>query len=97
MNVDATTIAENMPKFISHEDARSWFKKQFQDHFLLRSHDVIAGKKVYFYHIVKDTESYQQYMQSFAKPGKHEITSIAPFESYSTVEISEDGKVSFSV
>lgn len=97
MNVDINEITNHMPDFTSHEDARSWFKEQFHDHFLLRSIDEINGERVFFYHIVKNSESYQQYMETFAKPGNHEITSMAPFESYSTVEISEDGNVSISV
>ncbi|MFS0862609.1 hypothetical protein [Fredinandcohnia sp. 179-A 10B2 NHS] len=96
MNIDPTMIYEKMPDFNSHEEAREWFKSEYQDKFLLRTHDEVDGKKVFFYHIVKDPEVYQQYMESFAKPGEHEITNMKTFESYSTVEISEDGDISIT-
>ncbi|SEM95739.1 hypothetical protein SAMN05192533_107139 [Mesobacillus persicus] len=97
MNLDLTTIYDQMPDFSSHEDARSWFKEQYPDRCFLRSEDVIEGKRVFFYHLVKDPEVYQQYMESFAKPEEHKITNPATFESYSTIEINEDGNVSFSI
>lgn len=97
MNIDLTNIYDRMPDFASHEEAREWFKEQFQDHFLLRGSDENEGKRVFIYHIIKDPEVYQQYMESFASPVKHEITNMETFESYSTLEISEDGDISFSV
>ncbi|RKQ31347.1 hypothetical protein [Oceanobacillus halophilus] len=93
MNIDLKSISDKMPDFKNHEDARQWFKEQFHDDFLIRSSDVVNGEKIYFYHIIKNPELYQQYMESFAKPVKHEITNMETFESYSTVEISEDGDV----
>ncbi|WP_332692753.1 hypothetical protein [Halalkalibacter lacteus] len=97
MNLDLTSIYERMPDFKNHEEAREWFKEEFGDDFLLRSSDESNGKKVFYYHVVKDPEVYQQYMESFASPVQHEITNMGTFESYSTVEISEDGGISFSI
>lgn len=97
MNLDLTTIYDQMPDFRSHEEARAWFKEKFQDRFLLRNSDISEGKRVFYYHIIKDPEVYQHYMESFASPVKHEITNIETFASYSTVEISEDGDIIFSI
>ncbi|MFT4413931.1 hypothetical protein ACLM5H_08735 [Fredinandcohnia humi] len=97
MNIDFTTLYDKMPDFQNHEEAREWFKNEFQDKFLLRTHDKIEGKMVYYYHIVKDPEVYKEYMESFGRTGEHEITNIQTFESYSTVEISENGDVSFTL
>jgi len=95
--MDLSSYFESMPDFHSHEEARDWFKEQFPNRFLLRTSDVIEGKKVYYYHIVKDSEVYQQYMESFAHEENHEITNFDTFESYSTVEVNEDGDVSFTI
>ncbi|MDL4842982.1 hypothetical protein [Aquibacillus rhizosphaerae] len=97
MNFDLTTISNDMPDFENHLQARDWFKEQFQDRFSLRNSDVNNGEKVYYYHLIKKPEMYQEYMDSFAKPVKHEITHMETFESYSTVEISEDGSVSLTL
>jgi hypothetical protein len=53
------------------------------------------GKRVNFYHLVKDPEVYQPYMESFASEVKHEITNTETFKSYRTIEIEEDGNVRF--
>lgn len=97
MNVDLTMINERIPDFTSHDEARKWFKEEFGDRFLSRSIDEIEGKRVYYYHLIKDFDMYQEYMESLSSSVKHEITSMKPFESYTTVEISEDGGISFSI
>ncbi|MCM3669036.1 hypothetical protein M3181_08485 [Mesobacillus maritimus] len=97
MNLDVNSLTEQMPDFQSHKEARDWFKGQLQNQFLLRSEDTVNGKRVYYYHIVKNKETYQQYMQSFASEEGHQITNADTFKSYSTVEISEDGDVSISI
>lgn len=97
MNFDLTSITEQMPDFKSHLEAREWFTSQYPNRFLLRSEDSLEGKRIYYYHVVKNPEVYQQYMESFSKTEGHEITNPATFESYSTVEISEDGDISFSI
>lgn len=94
MNVnEITTFFEQMPEFENHEDARSWLKDQFHERCLFRGSDTQDGKIVYFYHLVKDRDRYQQYMESFASPMKHEITDMSTFESYTTIVISEDGSI----
>ncbi|MRH44554.1 hypothetical protein GH741_18065 [Aquibacillus halophilus] len=97
MNFDLASISDQMPDFENHDQARVWFKDQFSDRFSLTNSNVIDGKKVYFYHIIKNPEVYHQYMESFAKPVKHDITNMETFESYSTVEISEDGEISLTL
>ncbi|MBU9720895.1 MULTISPECIES: hypothetical protein [Bacillaceae] len=97
MKFNLTEISTDMPDFENHDQAREWFKEQFHDCFSLKSTDETGGKKVYYYHIIKDVEAYQQYMDSFGRLGEHEITNPETFESYSTVEISEDGEISLSI
>ncbi|WP_172799195.1 hypothetical protein [Bacillus sp. FJAT-29814] len=97
MDIDLINNHEDVPKFQSHDEARAWFKNLYQDRFLLRTSDMVEGKRVYFYHIVKNPEVYQHYMESFGHPVKHEITNPDTFKSYSTVEITEDGNISFTV
>ncbi|WP_226038527.1 hypothetical protein [Aquibacillus saliphilus] len=86
-----------MPDFENHEQAREWFKGEFQNRFSLRGSHEVDGKRVFYYHLIKQPEKYNRYMESFAKPVKHEITNFDTFESYSTVEISDDGDVSFTI
>ncbi|WP_462413350.1 hypothetical protein [Neobacillus sp. Marseille-QA0830] len=86
---------DQMPKFRSHEEARSWFKEQFGNRFLLRMTNNEDGKRIYFYHLVKDPNVYKPYMESFSSSVKHEITNFDTFKSYSTIEISENGEVVF--
>ncbi|RLQ92324.1 hypothetical protein [Falsibacillus albus] len=96
MNVDLTELQNEMPDFESHLEAREWFKERYENRFVLEGMAAIDGRRVYYYHLVKDPEVYEQYMESFASEEKHPITNSASFESYSTVEISEGGTVSFS-
>jgi hypothetical protein len=42
-------------------------KGQFGDRFLWRMSDVKDGKRVNFYHLVKEPEVYQPYMESFSR------------------------------
>ncbi len=95
MNIDLDSISQGMPDFEDHEAARQWFKDQLQDRFSLKNIEDTDGKKVYYYHIIKNQERYQQYMESFAKPIKHEITEMDTLKSYSAVEITEDGEITF--
>lgn len=88
-NMDITEI----PHFKNHNEARDWFKQQYGDSFLLRMTDVQNGKKVMYYHFIKDPEIYMPYMESFASSVEHEITNMEVFKSYSTITIDEDGNV----
>ncbi|NRD79677.1 hypothetical protein HPT25_20150 [Bacillus sp. BRMEA1] len=98
MDLNFTPEHERIPDFRNHEEAREWFKELFDDRFLLRMSDMKDDKKIFYYHIVKDPEVYQHYMESFSRPAEfHEITNMHVFESYSTIEISEDGDVHFIV
>lgn len=85
-----------MPDFENHEQAKNWFLNEFKDRFSSVNHDIVNGKKVFYYHIIKDHQVYNEYMNSFEKPD-HEITNLDTFSSYSTVEITEDGDVSLSI
>ncbi|WHY64905.1 hypothetical protein [Neobacillus sp. SuZ13] len=93
MNQNYSIDPNQIPKFTSHEEARAWFKGQYGDRFLLRMTDLKDGRRVNFYHLVKDPEVYKPYMESFASVVPHEITNINTFKSYTTIEIDENGQV----
>ncbi|WP_078595966.1 hypothetical protein [Evansella clarkii] len=97
MNFDITEIINEMPDFETHEEARSWFKKEYEDRFSYKGSEEVDGKRVHYYHLIKEPESYRNYMESFGKLQEHEITHQDTFESYSTIEVSEDGGISFSL
>ncbi|KHF40608.1 hypothetical protein [Halalkalibacter okhensis] len=97
MNFDITLLYNNMPDFQNHDEARSWFKEQFGDRFLLKNSDEFEGERVYYYHLVKNPEVYHEYMEALSSSVEHKITSMEPFQSYSTIEISEDGRISFTI
>ncbi|MCM3573624.1 MULTISPECIES: hypothetical protein [Mesobacillus] len=97
MNIDIDQIAASLDDFSTHEEAREWFANRFGAQFIQKEEDISEGKRVYFYHIVKNRDAYNQYMASLMDDGKIEFKSMEPFESYSTVEISEDGDVSISI
>lgn len=97
MNIDTDELAASMPDFSTHEEAREWFTNRFGTQFIHKDDDFSEGKDVHYYHIVKNRDAYDRYMASLMDEGKLELKSMEPFESYSTVEISEDGDVSISI
>ncbi|MDT8859672.1 hypothetical protein N0O92_05450 [Alkalihalobacillus sp. MEB130] len=97
MDFNITSLYNKMPDFHSHEEARSWFKEHYGDRFILKNSDEMEGERVYYYHLVKNPDVYEEYMDSLTSEVEHKITSMEPFESYSTIEISEDGGISFSI
>ncbi|WP_280770834.1 hypothetical protein [Salipaludibacillus daqingensis] len=97
MKIDMESLSNQLPDFDDHETARAWFKNKFDDRFSLKNSENDNGKKVHYYHIIKNPETYKLYMESFSKPVKHEITEMETLESYSTVEITEDGDISLTL
>jgi hypothetical protein len=95
MNLDINMDPNQIPDFKSHDEAREWFKNRYGDRFLMRATDMQDGKRVNYYHFVKDPDVYQPYMESFASVDQHEITTTDVFKSYSTITIDEDGAVQF--
>ncbi|WP_062049876.1 hypothetical protein [Bacillus sp. JCM 19034] len=93
MEINLVELYKEMPDFDNHHEASLWFHKQFPNHVQFKEMDTINGTKVYYYHIIKDREAYEDYMQSLDSI-EYDILSDKPFRSYSTVEISEDGGVS---
>ncbi|QOR67929.1 hypothetical protein IM538_07295 [Cytobacillus suaedae] len=96
MDIDFNAITDNMPNFENHDDAKAWFEEYFEDKFVFKNQDELNGKTVYYYHIVKNPDAYSQYMVSLTSEVKPHITDFNTVKSYSTVEISEDGEVSFT-
>ncbi|HAQ07298.1 MAG TPA: hypothetical protein DCR24_07185 [Bacillus bacterium] len=97
MNLDINELVSRMPDFRSHEEASAWFSSEFGGQFVQKDHDVSEGKNVYYYHVIKNHEAYDRYMAYLMGEGKLDMGSMEPFESYSTIEISEDGDVSISL
>ena len=95
MNQDFSINHEQMPNFKSHEEARTYFKNLYGDRFLLRGNDMRDGTRVTMYHLVKNPEVYQPYMEGFSHEIQHEITNMDIFKSYNTIEIDENGNVHF--
>ncbi|WP_160722934.1 hypothetical protein [Bacillus sp. USDA818B3_A] len=95
MNQDFNIKQEQIPAFKSHDEARTYFKNLYGDRFLNRGTDLSEGKRVSIYHLVKDPNVYQPYMESFSHEIKHEITNMDVFKSYNTIEIDENGNVHF--
>ena len=97
MNIDFNEITESMPNFENHDDAKAWFEEYFQDKFIFKNQDELDGKTVYYYHIVKNPDVYALYMEALTNDVKPHITDFDTVESYSTVEITEDGEVSITM
>lgn len=96
MNINIEELANEMPEFNNHEEARGWFENRFQENIVFKERDIINDVPTYFYHIVKDTASYNNYMDMLSKDNE-EIDSMTPFQSYTTVSISENGDVEISL
>ncbi|GAA0341854.1 hypothetical protein GCM10008967_35310 [Bacillus carboniphilus] len=90
-----TSFFNEMPDFNNHDEARSWLKEQFHEKCLFRGSDSVEGQTVYFYHLIKDPDVYQQYMESFASEHEqeHKITNMKTFESYHTIVVTADGEI----
>jgi hypothetical protein len=97
LDMDINELASSMPEFNSHDEGREWFSNRFGSQFLYKDEGFSEGKHVFFYHIVKNQDAYDRYMASLTSAGKMEIHNMEPFESYTTVEIIEDGNVSISI
>ncbi|MGM0844767.1 MAG: hypothetical protein ACQEUT_07295 [Bacillota bacterium] len=96
MDLNIKQLAEEMPEFDNHQEASEWFGNKFGGQFIFREKDIINGITTYFYHIVKDGNGYNRYMNSLSEE-KTEIDSMNSFYSYTTVSISEDGEVEISL
>lgn len=97
MNIDITTIHQELPDFNNHDEAKAWFTNKFPGSFRYKDSDEIDGITVHYYHLIKDSEAYSQYMETLESTESQQITSVAPFESYSTIEITDDGDISISI
>ncbi|WP_142382902.1 hypothetical protein [Bacillus sp. V33-4] len=96
MEFNIEQLAEQLPDFSDHEGAHHWFTQKYGERFVLRETNTIEGKKVYFYHVIKEPGLYNEYLENISDEISDEINPDA-FRSYSTIEISEDGDVSISI
>ncbi|WP_456271284.1 hypothetical protein [Bacillus sp. AK031] len=96
MTFNIEQLAEEMPDFTSHNEASAWFGNRFQGQFIFKEKDVINEVPTYFYHIVKDTNNYNEYMNLLSDEDQ-KIDSKTSFYSYTTVIISEHGDVEISL
>ncbi|WP_421384946.1 hypothetical protein ACOJQI_09290 [Bacillus salacetis] len=96
MDINIEQLAKEMPEFRSHQEASEWFGDKFQGQFVFKGKDMIDDVPAYFYHIVKDVNSYNRYMNALSEEDST-IDSMSTFYSYTTVVISEDGDVEISL
>ncbi len=97
MNISIEQLAQELPDFASHEEARNWFQQKYKDSFIYKSQDVSDGMNVFFYHIVKDPQVYEQYMAELQNEVHSTLQDDKAFYSYTTVEIAENGDISLSL
>ena len=81
-----------LPDFSSHQEARNYFKELYREQFVLNGSELIDGRKVYFYHLILDTEHYQEGMEVLKTDG-YMKDAMQFLISYQPIEISEDGSV----
>jgi hypothetical protein len=96
MNINIEQLAKEMPEFNNHQEARDWFGEKFQGQFIFKEKDIIDDTPTYFYHIVKDTNNYNRYMNALSQEDST-IDSMNTFYSYTTVSITESGDVEISL
>jgi hypothetical protein len=96
MDINIEQLAEEMPEFENHQEASEWFGNRFQGQFIFKEKDTLNGIPTYFYHIIKDVNSYNRYMNALSQEGS-EIEAAQSFYSYTTVLITDDGDVEISL
>jgi hypothetical protein len=96
MTFNIEQLAKEMPDFTSHQEASEWFGNRFEGKFIFKEKDMINEVPTYFYHILKDTNGYNQYMNMLSDEYQ-KIDSPTSFYSYTTVLISEHGDVEISL
>ncbi|EDL65812.1 hypothetical protein [Bacillus sp. SG-1] len=96
MDINIEKLAKEMPEFTNHQEASDWFGDKFQGQFVFKEKDFINEVPTYFYHIVKDVNRYNRYMNALVQE-ESDIDSLNTFYSYTTVSITEDGNVEISL
>ena len=96
MDINIEQLAKEMPEFTNHQEASDWFGDKFQGQFVFKEKDFINEVPTYFYHIVKDVNRYNRYMNALVQE-ESDIDSLNTFYSYTTVSITEDGNVEISL
>lgn len=96
MDINIEQLAEEMPEFENHQEASEWFGNRFQGQFIFKEKDTLNGIPTYFYHIIKDVNNYNRYMNALSQE-ESEIEAAQSFYSYTTVSITDDGDVEISL
>lgn len=96
MDINIEQLAKEMPEFTNHQEASDWFGDKYQGQFVFKEKDFINEVPTYFYHIVKDVNRYNRYMNALLQEDG-DIDSLNTFYSYTTVSITEDGNVEISL
>lgn len=81
-----------IPSFISHDEARKWFKEKYGDNFMMTSSELIDGQKCYFYNLILDRNVFEVGQRELKKEGfmKDALTFLG---SYQSIQIFEDGSI----
>ncbi|MCM3358665.1 hypothetical protein [Psychrobacillus sp. MER TA 171] len=82
---------DNLPNFLSHEEARGYFKQKYGDAFIMTDSQEIGGKKLYFYRLILDPQTYKENINELLNKGN--IRGIEFLNSYQSIEIFEDGGI----
>lgn len=81
---------DNLPNFSSHEEAREYFKQKYGDAFIMTDSQEIGEKKVYFYRLILDPQTYKENNELLNKGNIHGVEFL---NSYQSIEMFEDGGI----
>lgn len=81
----------NLPKFSSHDEARTFFKEKYGERFMLTGSEMIDDRKVYFYSLILDEKIFKDGQEKLQKG--EPVTGFDFINSYQPVEIFEDGNI----
>jgi hypothetical protein len=87
------TIGEEnqLPLFINHKSARTYFKNKFGNLFVMVDTDLINGEKMYLYHLVLDKPTY---LDGREKLKRGDIDNCGDYiVSYQDIQIGANGSV----
>lgn len=90
MKISRKAEAE-LPNFSSHEQARNYFKSTYGEHFVMMSSEIINDKKVYFYGLLLNPETFYDGQKKVSQG--EPVIGLAMMNSYEPVEIFEDGRI----
>lgn len=80
------------PDFNSHDEARAFFKSKYGDRFQMTGADIIDGRKIYFYKLILDKDTYENGVAALNEKGFMPFDEVFFFSSQD-IEIWADGGI----